>query len=1150
MNERDIFIQALQQPYEKRSVFLDETCGTDNRLRERIDALLLQERGLDSFLEQPAYELRDVDEPLSGGKVPIGSTIGPYRLMEQIGEGGFGLVFVAEQCEPVRRKVALKLIKPGMDSKEIIARFEAERQALAYMEHPNIAHVLDAGTTETGRPYFVMELVRGIPITEFCDENNLSGQQRLELFIPVCQAIQHAHQKAIIHRDIKPSNVLVTMHDDKAVPKVIDFGLAKATQAELTTKTLYTQFRQFIGTPAYMSPEQAHMSGLDIDTRCDVYALGVLLYELLTGATPFNAKELREAGYEEICRRLREDEPPKPSSRVTTMDAPSRSSAAKCRSIDPDKLGGMLRGDLDWIIMKAMEKDRTRRYETANGLARDVERYLASEPVTAVAPSAVYLLSKYWRRHKRAITTALAMGGLLIAGTVASTWLAVLAFNAENRATISQKTAQQERDNAYRISYASDMNLIERELSRGNLGRARFLLDRHRPAKGQVDLRGWEWRYLWQQCQSDPHTVLFDRPASINGRETSLSVSHDGNYVAVVAADERVSVWNVRTQREIDSWPGYQARFSPVELLLAFWSEGDPRDSRGPRIGIHLWDPTKKEIVEVIPLEVMPRGIQYSADGRSIAAMTLSRRTKSLNADDGIVTEKIFRWTIDGQKMTSADANMENHFGSGFGCALASDLSFAAHGTQDPNSKKRGVRVVYFQKEGDVRESFFANSGEFVETVALSPDDKMLAVGYGVSSTEIQIWDVQRRVLLRRLDGHLAYVKDLKFFPDGRTLASVSADQSVRLWDLSDLENVPPPRVLQGHEDEVCRLAVSSDGTRLVSGCRDGAAFVWDLSAHKGREISAFSFAGNGWWDWNFKPDKSALISCDQKGISRWTGAQFEREEVVVEFAGSVWGGCVNHDATQVAVGYVDGSIKLWDVERRVINEAFTTNDGPAAPREFLAEGEKLAVTHGGRAGTLSLWDLTNLKKVYAWPKAYIRFSPDACICLSFSGNKNDVHANRMTVHNLVTGKNESMPDTWRGTFLNTAFSADSRYLAASTIFTDAATGNEVNVWDLSTRKRIGTFGRFLMAAHSVNFSPDGQRLIATSGSFEAIKLWDIHSQQQLLTLPADGSTLYKLRFHANGDVISAHDIGRTDRIVHFWRAPSFEEIQEAESDQ
>ena len=1003
MNERDLFIQALQQPDEKRLGFLDEVCGDDRQLRERVAALLRQERGLDSFLEHPAYDLKEAAES-TAKENHVGSTIGPYKLMEQIGEGGFGLVFVAEQCEPVRRKVALKLIKPGMDSKEIIARFEAERQALAFMEHPHIARVLDAGTTDAGRPYFVMELVRGEPITKFCDDHNYSAKQRLDLFISVCQAIQHAHQKAIIHRDIKPSNVLVTMHDDKAVPKVIDFGLAKATQSELTTKTVYTQFRQFIGTPAYMSPEQAQMSGLDIDTRCDVYALGVLLYELLTGTTPFNAEEMREAGYEEICRRLREDEPPKPSSRVTTMDAPSRSSIAKARSIDPDKLGGVLRGDLDWIIMKAMEKDRTRRYETANGLALDVKRYLANEPVTAVAPSALYLLLKYWRRHRRGVTTALTIFGLLLVGTLISTGLAIRATNAEKIAEREKVNAQRERDIAYRIGYASDMNLVERELSRGNLGRARVLLDRHRPQGEELDLRGWEWRYLWQQSQSDPHTVLLDRRASINGRETSLSVSHDGDFVAVVAADGRVSVWDTRTQIEIDSWPGFQASFSPNQLLLAFWSEGDQRDPRGRRAGIHLWDLTERQIVHVLPMEVMPRGIKFSSDGQSIAAMTLNRREK--NPRDAIVAEQIYRWSLDGQEMSSADANMENNFGSGFCCDMASDLSFAAHGTQDPNSQQRAIRVVYFDQEREAWDLPLTDSGEFVETVALSPDDKLLAVGLGTTSTDIQIWDMQRRVLIRRLEGHRAYVKDLLFLPNGRTLVSASADQSIRLWDLRDLEKIPPPRVLQGHEDEVSHLAVSSNETRIFSGCRDGAAHVWDLSSYNQRAISFFSFRGKEQWDWQFKLDKSAMITCNRDGsVSRWTGAQFEQEEVVVESDTTRCGGCVNHDATQVAVGYVDGKIELWDIDRRIVIEEFQASDGPTVPSQFLAEATKLVVSHGSVLGTLSLWDLTDKEKIETWPKSYVGFSPDARYCLTFAGADHDVHANEMILHNLRSGK-------------------------------------------------------------------------------------------------------------------------------------------------
>src|SRR5450432_2777105 len=318
------------------------------------------------------------DKPQSGDDLApeSGDRIGNYKLLEQIGEGGCGVVYMAEQEQPVRRRVALKIIKLGMDTESVIARFGAERQALAMMEHPNIAKVLDAGATETGRPYFVMELVRGIPITEYCDSNKLSTRQRLELFIPVCRAVQHAHQKGIIHRDIKPSNVLVTMHDGVPVPKVIDFGIAKATEGRLTDATVYTAYEQIIGTPAYMSPEQAELSGLDVDTRSDIYSLGVLLYELLTGKTPFDGKELVKSGLEEMRRTLREKEPQRPSTILTTLHGTELKATAEHRHAEPPKLISLRRGDLDWIVMKALEKDRTRRYETANGLAMDIERYL------------------------------------------------------------------------------------------------------------------------------------------------------------------------------------------------------------------------------------------------------------------------------------------------------------------------------------------------------------------------------------------------------------------------------------------------------------------------------------------------------------------------------------------------------------------------------------------------------------------------------------------------------------------------------------------------------------------------------------------------------------------------------------------------------
>jgi serine/threonine protein kinase len=351
-----------------------------------------------------------------------GSLIGPYKLLQKLGGGGMGIVFMAEQEKPVRRRVALKIIRPDIGTGEVIARFEAERQALALMDHPNIARVLDAGTTDSGLPYFAMELVKGVPITDYCDQARLSPRERLGLFIPVCQAVQHAHQKGIIHRDLKPSNILVTLHDGTPVPKVIDFGVAKAIGQHVTERTLFTRFAQMIGTPLYMSPEQAEMSGLDIDTRSDIYSLGVLLYELLTGTTPLEEERLRQATFDEIRRIIREEEPPRPSTRLTSLGETLSSVSAK-RKMEPRKLSELIKGDLDWIVMKALEKDRTRRYETASGLARDIQRYLDGDPVDAGPPSATYRLRKFAEKYRAPIITAGAFAGLFMLGIISSTLL-------------------------------------------------------------------------------------------------------------------------------------------------------------------------------------------------------------------------------------------------------------------------------------------------------------------------------------------------------------------------------------------------------------------------------------------------------------------------------------------------------------------------------------------------------------------------------------------------------------------------------------------------------------------------------------------------------------------------------------------------------
>jgi len=558
---------------EERAAFIAQACGSDDELRRRVERLIDAHFQAGNVLQSPsASATRAV------GSAPAtedaGADIGPYRLLQAIGEGGMGTVFMAEQTRPLRRTVALKLIKAGMDSRQVLARFAAERQALALMDHPNIAKVLDAGTTDSRRPYFVMELVKGIPITRFCDKGRLTLRERLELFIPVCQAVQHAHQKGIIHRDLKPSNVLIALYDGQPVPKVIDFGVAKATGQRLTDQTLFTDFGAVVGTLEYMSPEQAELNQLDIDTRSDIYSLGVLLYELLTGSTPLDRKRIKESALLEVLRVIREEESPRPSLRLsTTEELPS---IAACRHVEPQKLRGLVRGELDWIVMKALEKDRNRRYETANGLAADLRRYLEDEPVQACPPSAGYRMRRLIRRHKLAISTVLLVAAALVFGIVVSTWQAMRARDAERLAENRLGAEKSARGQA--------------EAARAEEGKQRGLAERRR-AESEESRRSLESTLADMYTAQGLMAAERDQPAQ--------AVLWFASAPRVAPSDARRSRFNTTRAR---AWSRTIAQ--PVAALhfatdLPSHKDGDPRRLYAPRLQNLAFHPREPHLLAV-----------------------------------------------------------------------------------------------------------------------------------------------------------------------------------------------------------------------------------------------------------------------------------------------------------------------------------------------------------------------------------------------------------------------------------------------------------------------------------------------------------------------------------------------------------------------
>jgi len=1036
-----------------------------------------------------------------------GDWIGPYKLLSILGEGGYGIVFLAEQQRPIKRQVAVKVVKPGMDSKTVIARFEVEQRALALMDHPYIARVHDAGLTASGRPYFVMEHVEGLPITEYCDKHKFTIEERLELFLGVCEAVQHAHQKGIIHRDIKPSNILVSARDQQAVPKIIDFGIAKALTQPLTKRTLHTEQGQFVGTPEYMSPEQADMVTEDIDTRSDIYSLGALLYVLLTGVLPFDTDSLREGGIDHIRQVIRKSDPKTPSTRLTGLGEEAKR-IAESRRTEVTTLTRRLHKELEWIPLKAMRKERSERYRSASELADDIENYLEGAPLLAGPLTTGYRLQKFVRRNKRIFAGVVIVAAALVIGLTISVFSLVREQHARRQAQANELQMR-------RTAYASDMSLAQKALEMNDMARARQLLEAHRPAPGEVDLRGWEWRYLWQECRSDALGVLCRYPPSA----FSVAYSPSSEVLAVAGAvHEFVDIWDVTGRKRIkrlQEKEGCLVAFSPRGDLLATNADGDPLATK-PRNQIRLWRTDTWDRVDDDQLTLADEvtALKFSPDGTHLASLSAPNELTVWEVNQSVVVRRTYSVGRVGR--------------------ISGDLDFSPDGKALViGDRDHHLQVLDLASGNTILDPWEAHS-EGIMSVAWSPDGSVIASGSGYEGGPIKLWDAASGKSIGELKGHTPWISDLVFSKDGMWLYSASGDQTIRIWDVGQRRCLA---TLRGSIQELLGLALSPDGTTLASACKDGVVAFWSAIPRIEEEMPGLIALGHRAWP-AFAPHSRVLAAPRAGTVSLFDLATLEDIEQIAALGDDIEVVAYSPNGALLVSGSNSGKIRVWScVERRLLKELDGHKEQISLLR-FRADGTRmLSLDATGKViwWNVSTWQADPVGELPAKPNDYrwpVDVSPDGRL-LVFGTVRGDVcWLNAETGELLATRGGDQLTN-------QVAFSGDGSHLASTSVY------GTVTLWDPPSFTKVASFKAHLLSAKGVAFSRDGSRLATGGGATrDAIKLWDLLTLRELITLPGQETMRGSVVFSNDGRWLTACS---TAGNLQLWHAPSWEEIEEDE---